>query len=223
VWGLRKPAGVCFQAGSSFLIGIAQADNNKLFRLQCEGIGERCNEGFGRIVFGWQQDDVSPKATTTPKPQPPECPMPGLTKEIVETALKELFMKQVKLDALQKAQEFIKLPTRALLGRLEAMVATLEKDQFVEVLEKKLRKTAREKLDQCRGKSETFLDFLKTYEVNLEDMLKKKEYASFQKLAEVIHFSPNHDATFVKETNRLYLTTLLAFMRKSVKRQKGGA
>ncbi len=55
VWRLKKPAETSFQAGSAFLLkNVKREDYNKLLLLQKEGIGERKNEGLGRIVFGWQ-------------------------------------------------------------------------------------------------------------------------------------------------------------------------
>ena len=57
VWRLRRPAEVCFSAGSCFLLnGITNEHQQKLLEIQKNGIGERRGEGFGRVVFGWQSD-----------------------------------------------------------------------------------------------------------------------------------------------------------------------
>ncbi len=64
IWKARKPAQRAFRMGSAFLLTFDagwlkehKANLIALFAiLQEEGIGCRRQEGFGRIIFGWQQE-----------------------------------------------------------------------------------------------------------------------------------------------------------------------
>lgn len=52
-WGLPLVQTPALQAGSVFVYPAAQVDLQALRRLEQQGIGERCAEGFGRIAVNW--------------------------------------------------------------------------------------------------------------------------------------------------------------------------
>lgn len=55
-WGLPLPQAHAFAAGSVLVLKAAQVvPADKLQALEQVGLGERLNEGFGRLAFNWQQ------------------------------------------------------------------------------------------------------------------------------------------------------------------------
>ena len=52
-WGLPLVQTPALQAGSVFVYPATQVDRQALRRLEQQGIGERCAEGFGRIAVNW--------------------------------------------------------------------------------------------------------------------------------------------------------------------------
>lgn len=54
-WGLPLPQAAAIQRGSVVRLTGIIADDNALQRLTTYGIGERIEDGFGRMALGWQQ------------------------------------------------------------------------------------------------------------------------------------------------------------------------
>lgn len=224
VWGLPKPSEACFKAGSAFLVEACN-DPKRLLKFQQEGIGERRHEGFGRIVLDWQTARNGLKKF--PKGQNdlkrPALPVPTFARNMIEQTVKDVIVKKIKLAAITKANQFIHLPGRSQIGRLEAMAQASTQQELIKKLDK-LRKTARDKLEACRTGSETLLDFLKTEHTDLkiEAIFKQKEYESLKKLADEIQFAPANDSEFLFKLYQDYLTTFFTIMRKRASTQKGG-
>ena len=224
VWHLRKPSDLCFLAGSTFLVKASQNDRDKLLKLQEEGIGERKNEGFGRVIFNWQKKarltgKDEQKEQNTKELSRPAGAIPEIAKEIVKKSIKDLIEREIKILAIKDADRFRKLPTKSLIGRLEAMIKkskTIERDKFISNLEL-LRKSAKDKLCRCRNDKKTLYDFIKDYKVNI-DMIGKDKIKEFGK---EVNFYPEHDSEFLAELYRIYFTTFFAIMRKRVNKEKG--
>jgi len=221
IWGLRRPSEVCFLGGSTFLLKVSESDKTELIRLQKTGIGERRYEGYGRVLFGSQvkKNKYFPedKKDDTEIPRP-AVPLPDITREIMRKTLKDLAEKHVKLNALKDASKFTRhLPSKSLIGRLEAMA---KKDKGYNLSEKlkKLRNTATDKLKRCRSDNETLLDFLDKYPIKLEDIFKNER---IKKLASEISFSPKSDDLFSKKLYEIYFRTFFASLRKKANKKKG--
>lgn len=218
VWHLRKPSEVSFQAGSTFLVEIPQGDKERILKLQSEGAGERRHEGFGRIVFGWQKEEKLKKKKKEEETDPvkPAFNMPVLTKQIIEETVKEYIRGEIKLKAILKSEEFKKLPTKSLLGRLEMMVGECSQEEFCNKMSK-LRKTARDKLEGCRTKEKTLFEFLAEEPFDINKIVNEK--AHIRELSKEINFSPSGDSKFCNKLYRMYLKTFFSTMRK---KEKGG-
>jgi CRISPR-associated protein Csx10 len=52
-WGLPLSQSIALQAGSVFVYDASKVNQEALMRLECDGIGERLTEGFGRIAINW--------------------------------------------------------------------------------------------------------------------------------------------------------------------------
>ncbi len=244
VWRLPRPAEVCFKVGSCFLLEASEADQDKLLKLQREGIGERRHEGFGRIVFGWQQQTQKLIEIVEKPPEiaSPAFLCPKIARDTIKASLKRFIEKQAELHALQQAQKFIdhRPPNKSLLGRLENLLRTSDPEEFRRLLTApgKLRKTAKDQLKQCRSAGKTLLEFLSQLEVQLEDILDQESRERITNLLADIsdeedrQVSPENvdisteiqqdDSQFFKQLYRRYLTTFFSMLRKRTPVRKGG-
>lgn len=142
VWRLKTPAEVCLAAGSTFLLDISACDRGQLAVLAREGIGERTHEGFGRCVFDRQRHDqlheLKNVVKTWPRPLPmkdKEVPLPPpMTRTILMTILREYFVQQSGVLAINEQREFVGLPPASLLGKLETMARGKSHQEFVDAL-----------------------------------------------------------------------------------------
>lgn len=232
IWRLRTPSENCFAAGSCFVLtGINSSDRDKLLELQRHGIGERRGEGFGRVVFGWHENEKLTKRDS--KPPTPERPseIPEEIKGIVKKILLDMIKRIIEHKALQEANKFRNLPSKSLLGRLEAMVRSMSREDFLKILDepekdkeqetkKSLRKTARDKLQACNNGNHKLLEFLKEKEISLELILKEKECSdlNIKEILGELNIEPEELET--EGHYKTYFTTFFAQMRKSLKNQR---
>jgi len=235
-WGLPRPADICFKAGSTFLIKAVENDKERLLQIQQDGFGERRYEGFGRVVFGWQQDeDHFTKIEFEPAdPLPPQSPIPALTQTTIKKIINEALTKQVQLQALKDANNFTRVrpPSKSLISRLEAIIRQKEnepklREYLLKVLndppktsETALRRTAKDQLKRCRNNKQTLFEFLNSFDVNIEELL--QQHSDIKKLADETGLLIAEDKTLSNTLYRLYLITFFAAMRKNLTIQKGG-
>ncbi len=259
VWKLRRSSERCLKAGSSFLIEIDEKNKAQLLKLQYEGIGERRNEGFGRIALDWgttlrrinqsfedgelannhdpeNMGDVYSyfelKPSIPSKPIGDSADLPDLTRLVLHKIIMNHFYRTIEVEALQKASDYEnnlkidnRIPPKSLLGRLEIMVKkqriSSTKDTFLIEI-KKLRLSAKYKLNACRNENDTLLNQLKTLcHDDILKILEKKNEKTIQ-LAKEKEIAFNlEDSTMLNELYCDYLLTLLTAMRWMQKQQKG--
>ena len=215
--------------------GISPEKKTKLLELQKNGIGERRGEGFGRIVFGWQsecksKDTYTLRKANKKKPEKPSGEIPEQTRDIVQTIVKDFISKKVELSALREVKAFVHvnkenlgLPSKSLIGRLEAMVKILDKDKFREVLEKDLRKTARDRLEGCKDTKggQTLFEYLKNHskKITVEEIFKEQDMSEVKKLCEEkeINFKPEGDKDLENTLYHNYFQSFFSEMRRILK------
>ncbi|MBF8278411.1 MAG: hypothetical protein HW390_3484, partial [Candidatus Brocadiaceae bacterium] len=224
-WRLRRPAEVCFSAGSCFLLnGITNEHQQKLLEIQKKGIGERRGEGFGRVAFGWQLDDNERFTKRQPEPiriQQPTIPIPEETKKIVRMITKDILRKEVEIMALIAAKEFMRLPSKSCIGRLEAMVKDQDRTKFLESLAE-LKKPAKDALERCVNKEETLWDFLRKKDVTVNEVFRQSDFPKeIKELCGKIGFTPESDNRLNAELYRNYFLTFFSSMRKKIKQGEG--
>ncbi len=184
VWRMKKPSETCFQAGSCFLLEVSdEADLTRLAELQKTGVGERTHEGFGQCILGWQtEDELTETILKKPEIQKPTAQMPQTAKNILKTLIQNAVRKQVALDAMSDMGQFKKkLPSPSLIGRLNAMSAQLDREKFVESLGK-LRRSAADKLKDCRNNEKNLMDFLTDKTVSAKEMFQKSKFPNVLEL-----------------------------------------
>jgi CRISPR-associated protein Csx10 len=69
-WGLPLPQAHAIQAGSVFVYAAQDVDKQKLERMVEEGIGERRQDGFGRIAVNWNMQRTLSAQQISPEPKP---------------------------------------------------------------------------------------------------------------------------------------------------------
>lgn len=128
--------------------------------------------------------------------------------------------KKAALDALKEARNFVienqKETLKSLIGRLEAMVKNLSKTEFRNALENDLRKTAKDKLESCKGRDETLFNFLKKKDISSEDIL--NQTTELKKLYEEPGFEYKKDPGFDDELYRIYFQTFFSEMRRILRK-----
>lgn len=229
-WHLKRPSEKCYRAGSCFMLEVPVTSLEKLHSIEMAGIGERCGEGFGQCVFNMQQEDRLSKKNHIKTPTKPATPVPDMVKKALSEILEDTIRKKVELDALAKAKEFDAfakdnrkpLPTKSLIGRLESMVKVMDREQFVAILNdrERLRKTAQDKLKQCRTGSETLHTFLTTHNIDQNHIKQVLMNNELSEIARITEQNPERDIALQIELYRLYFLTFFAAMRKKINRGK---
>ncbi|MCL0081506.1 hypothetical protein M1N64_04685, partial [Peptococcaceae bacterium] len=159
------PLDKAFSGGSVFKIeftsDLDEKLKSKLESLVIDGLGERTNEGFGRVHVNIETlisgNKYTRKKIEAPKVDKPLDSPPELIKKIFTAVVRENISEFVIREAVRKSENFAKgdsLSTN-LLGRLELILKEAKDAQdFVEKI-RQLRKTAQDKLKASRDNSET--------------------------------------------------------------------
>ncbi|WP_041234016.1 RAMP superfamily CRISPR-associated protein [Cylindrospermum stagnale] len=112
-WGLPIPQVLAVKAGSVFVYENAQINPEKINILETEGIGERREEGFGRVAVNWcTEKKITAKKpqikVTLTKPQfktPESCELAReIGERILRQKLEQLLLTQIELHRLQVNQ-----------------------------------------------------------------------------------------------------------------------
>lgn len=216
VWQLKKPSETCFKAGSCFLLEAEDDDKRiRLIQFQKTGFGERTHEGFGQCIIGWQTEDKLTKYDSEkPELDLPTTQIPETALEILKTLIRNTVRNEVALNAMEDMKSFERLPTPSLISRLIAMADKLERDKFLEALTK-FRRSATEKIANCRNKKQNLKNFLIAKNISIQNVLHKPKFHNMRTLCEVIGYIPEDDKEFEKELYRTYLGNFFSTMRKA--------
>jgi CRISPR-associated protein Csx10 len=160
-WRLEVPQVLAVAAGSVFVLGakqgIALAD---LLRIENEGLGERKEEGFGRLLFlDPPLRTISlPKADERVAKTPPASQPPALVTSIERRILEAQLQRKIEQAAAESVRSTKNLPSNSLIGRLRTplrgkpedairtLTAWLRSDNEAE----RLKRPAMEQLERCR-------------------------------------------------------------------------
>jgi len=223
IWGLKKPSETCFLAGSVFLLDISETDKNNLKKFWENGIGERTHEGYGICKLCLQtekmltQDESQDKQVEFPKP---ERTLPEQTKEILVKIIKNYITGQVQLKAFEEQEGFktATLIPNSLAGKLQAMAKDKgkDKDDFPDSIEK-LKKTAKNNLENCYNKDKTLFNFIKNKKDLVVSVMGFRRSDQVKNLCKEIDYDPAIDTEFEKKLYKLYFATFFSMMRKRKK------
>lgn len=140
-------------SGSVFVFNIEQPlDQERLLQLECNGLGLRRGEGYGRIAVNRQGDLQLWKETQLDDPDRPSIPdapgseIPQNVQDLLYGVVRSRCLAEMQQRAMTVAERTQNIPSNALLGRLRLF---LQQDAPVESLNN-LRKPAKEGLTNCR-------------------------------------------------------------------------
>jgi CRISPR-associated protein Csx10 len=178
-WGLPLPQAVAISAGSVFTYRIGLAiDADKLFDLERDGIGERRNEGFGRLLVNWLHDQEPQFDSHRPDHKSPVKAAGKLSaheEELARTIGRRLLRFQLDKELRGRANrtKLIHAPNKTQLARLRIVLRAIQAgrepgkadiprlDRYLE----KLRDTAGKQFDGASvddgGDMQTLRDWLK--------------------------------------------------------------
>ncbi len=212
VWGLKKQSETVLSAGSCFKLKELPVNYEEL---QLHGIGEKTNEGFGRVVFGWQDSKVEyHKMVESEEPDKPKGEIPEIVKNIVRGIIEKRLKDMVVSRAMQDANLFEKLPTKSLCGKLQSL--TNDIDKFQDNLKKVVKnEPAKIQLEKCNNKKVELKDYL--YKNDFIDI--NSRLNNIDNLDEFTNPLKNNNS-LKQDMKRLYLRTFFNFMRKNPREKK---
>ena len=227
IWKLKKPSEICFSPGSCFMIeNIKESDFDKLKDLEIYGIGERKNEGFGRIAFGIQNDKNLTDGSSKEKEifSKPPNEIPQIAKEFIKAAIKDIIVREIKTKAITDARDFNNKNkgkiTKSLIGRLESFVkGSTDFENFKGKLNKNiLRKPAKDQLENCTIEGMTFYDYLTESSIQVTDILKSSKLNSLSNELLINIYDLSKDVKLNNDLFNKYYLTFFAFLRKLIKK-----
>lgn len=171
-WGLPLPQTVAIAAGSVFCYEIKEPiEAEKLQELERNGLGERRNEGFGRLLINWQEVDerFESRQIELPIIRKPEM-LSEKERGLAEILVQRMLRQQLDSE-LRKRVNYTKLqnpPNNHQLSRVRGLVREVQAGrQTVENLTQffdELRESARKQFERARiidnGKSITWRKWL---------------------------------------------------------------
>lgn len=155
IWKAKKSSENFFAAGNCFLLKKLP---ERYQDLEKYGIGEKTNEGFGRVSFGYPElgDEYGFDNKGSNKKEKPKYQMPELTKQIIINTLNKKLQDKVISRAYEDADKFKNHPLQNhLCGRLQGFS---EGDFFTNI--SNLRNTALDKIKNCHNGKKTLSEFL---------------------------------------------------------------
>ena len=166
-WGLPLPQAYAIQAGSVFVYSYSPELKKKLADLVEMGIGERLQDGFGRIALNW---NLKPELTvyhivTEPSLTAISLKDDPLSHAIAQRIVEHKLRKQLD-QAIQRQVLLLNISggSRAALSRVRLMArrSVLRRDLvLLKDLIANLKKTGRDNLDKTRIKTIKLYDWLK--------------------------------------------------------------
>ncbi len=196
VWKNKKVSENTFTAGSCFLLKTLPTNFKQLEEL---GIGERTNEGFGKVSFEYvnAENSYSIVKFESQKNNLNINEMPELTKKIITAHLLKSFENEIILKAFETANEFNKNRiSNSLCSRLQYFVETESfNDNF-----KLLKDTAKKNIERCNNNKITLTEFI-------EDIDNK-----FKNILTQIKINVKANET---EMKKVFLTNFFVKMRKN--------
>ncbi|MCF8011043.1 MAG: hypothetical protein K9L56_07120 [Clostridiales bacterium] len=229
VWKLKKTLEKAFCKGATFKIIFEDSINEnlkeKLQQLMINGIGERKNEGFGRVAINWAVNEqyINKELKMQKTPKPSKKPS-NIVSNVFVSIIKNNISKFITNEAVSEVSNYScqSLPN-SFLGRLELMLKNAnDADEFVKSVHK-LRDTAKDKLKTCRNKRQTLLQtIINNNTPNWEQVLRKNENINdLEKMAKEIDYNFKEDKDFTEEIYKKYWLTFFRTIRK-LNKEKGG-
>ncbi len=230
VWKMPKPSDVCLKAGSSYLLKVGDSKESLQTILE-NGLGERCNEGFGRVVFGLQKGNVGytkvdeekkindQKAKVEkPKESPPEA-----IQKLIQNVIENMAIQFVKNKAMENARELKTENMGDKIGIFTRLKSMIKEDGSINL--DSLEDKARKNLEKCRLEKEkkNLYEHIESYKPKLEDVKSVQDKDTGADFTAILQ-----EFTEVKfkldlevKMRKTYFNFLFISIRNKIKKQKG--
>ncbi|MDZ4711295.1 MAG: hypothetical protein SGI89_03110 [bacterium] len=224
VWKLKKPSETAFASGSCFFIsGLNREDIEKLKEIEKSGIGERRNEGLGRIKFGLQGEISSGKElkSESKNDDAPEI-VPEIVKNIVEYSIQETIKRQIKSSAINDSIDFYfknkkDALSNSLIGRLESFVKTGQTIEDFKSNLDRLRKTASDNIKKCNFDGTDFFEYMKNKNITASNITVESAFSSIASEDVKKLYNVESDTDFNRNLFKDYYLTFFSYLRKQMK------
>lgn len=246
-WSARKPMENVITAGSSFLIERSSlSENYKDFEIY--GIGERTNEGFGRVAFNLnvkrqlkKEEATEPNLSYLNKIPP----LTNISKKIIERRIIVFIKDQLAIEAIKKANEAdSRIITGSLSSKLKNFTKAIKKIKDFEHFQKNinaLRKVAKDKLSEASIENISMLDFLNKFgyendkklfiENKINEIMQKFGIKEFLRKINVENADKSNNSTVLNESTfmadenltefqKVYLINLFTQLKRKNKRRQ---
>lgn len=246
-WSARKPMENVITAGSSFLIERSSLpENYKDFEIY--GIGERTNEGFGRVAFNLnvkrqlkKEEATEPNLSYLNKIPP----LTNISKKIIERRIIVFIKDQLAIEAIKKANEAdSRIITGSLSSKLKNFTKAIKKIKDFEHFQKNinaLRKVAKDKLSEASIENISMLDFLNKFgyendkklfiENKINEIMQKFGIKEFLRKINVENADKSNNSTVLNESTfmadenltefqKVYLINLFTQLKRKNKRRQ---
>ena len=246
-WSARKPMENVITAGSSFLIERSSLpENYKDFEIY--GIGERTNEGFGRVAFNLnvkrqlKKEEASEPNLSYLNKIPP---LTNISKKIIERRIIVFIKDQLAIEAIKKANEAdSRIITGSLSSKLKNFTKAIKKIKDFEHFQKNinaLRKVAKDKLSEASIENISMLDFLNKFgyendkklfiENKINEIMQKFGIKEFLRKINVENADKSNNSTVLNESTfmadenltefqKVYLINLFTQLKRKNKRRQ---
>ncbi|MGB3207557.1 MAG: RAMP superfamily CRISPR-associated protein [Crinalium sp.] len=101
-WGLPLPQIPALAAGSVILFEDVEINSEQIQQLEAQGIGDRREDGFGRVAVNWLQDQNFPVKLPNPHNQSSEPPLRDKASRLLAEQMAQRLLEQKLEQELQK-------------------------------------------------------------------------------------------------------------------------
>lgn len=218
VWGMKRPLETAIAAGSTiklhFKEHLSYEEVNKgLLYLVEQGIGERRGDGFGRVKVNMAMAKEYYEKDVNITFEKPTGEGPKEVKKIFVSIIQEIFTEETELRAYRDADDFTKLPSSSLLGKLGLILSNSQEYDFKVIIDD-LRDKAKTQIKECRDKKYTLYEYIKEFDEKEVVNSIYNRNSDYLKLAKLVKYDLEKDKNFLSELRRIYFAVLFKRMRQ---------
>lgn len=164
-WNLPLPQAQAIKAGSVYVYPFDTALKLRLENLVATGLGERVNEGWGRLALDWQTAGTLKKINLESKKPKLAKTLEGSSAQIAQGMAERLMRRQLDLEvaAWLNSKTLNDAPTKTQLSRLRTVVRkaqAMNDPQYVLTLLSTMKKTGREQFHKAHLGNQKFDDWI---------------------------------------------------------------
>lgn len=226
VWKMKRNSETAFAAGSVIsLNNVSEDDFEKLKELQIIGIGERTNEGFGKLIINLieDNDEISISKYETKTIADYSLSLSEETKELLKSLIEKKFIESAANSAFEfindDSKKELKKITKTQIGKLEHIIKNSDNiTKFREQISK-YNKNAKDKLENIRFAGNTFWTFLTEKKFDFNEILSEKSMENLTKLVKDSNYDTSNTIELVDQYAKEFYLTLFTAIRKVNKKE----